>query len=451
MLSAFEQMNKNIAVVAEVAAWARKLGRTFVEPTYCYSRVAPPFDSMEAGGPVLRKELGNHAGKLRDLNRTDLWNCSIAKERLSAVRDVGGLCRGVPTISPGTFLRRLAQRPALKESIAVFFQGTHLKEVLEGSQGKAIVYLVGLHRRHVSNQDIADGECITKPCHGLTAGPAPSLIKDARKAADRARPYTCINVRSETTLTSASLGCPTKIYAAAARAWIALPEARNGTQLIVSDLYSATSGTYTAGGRHDHFKAILRARLEKLLFGGGSTSAEKPRPLNARSCGIGQQALLKTSFKRFCAWCAVLNHRVDRRAIFMVAPRWRGGTGRSPLALLMSAQVVQRAGELHGVRPLLPRATRGAPAPRGRSRTPTGTPRGLPRAACGAPAPRGRLRDPEGPPRGAAAAGGPRLGEGGHDGAGALRPRGHRCEPRRNHTPRPRRLLVGGGHAGWLY
>ena len=61
MLSAFEQMNKNIAVVGEVAAWAKKLNRIFVEPTYCYSRVAPPFDSIEAGGSVLQKELGNHA------------------------------------------------------------------------------------------------------------------------------------------------------------------------------------------------------------------------------------------------------------------------------------------------------------------------------------------------------------------------------------------------------
>ena len=42
MLSAFEQMNKNIGVVAEVASWAKKLGRTFVEPMYCRSRVAPP-------------------------------------------------------------------------------------------------------------------------------------------------------------------------------------------------------------------------------------------------------------------------------------------------------------------------------------------------------------------------------------------------------------------------
>ena len=302
MLSAFEQMNKNIAVVGEVAAWAKKLNRIFVEPTYCYSRVAPPFDSIEAGGSVLQKELGNHADRLRELNRTDLWKCSIAKQRLSSVRDIGGLCRKVPTISPATFLQRLEAKPALKESLAVFFQGAHLKEVLDGSRGKSIVYLVGLHRRLVSNHDIADGRCITKTCHGLKAGPAPSLIKVARKAADKARPYTCVNVRSETTLTAASLRCPAQIYAATARARAALPPLRNGTTLVVSDLYSSTSGTYTAGGRHDHLKEILRARLENLLFGGSRTAEATPRPLNARMCGAGQQALLGTSFKRFCAW-----------------------------------------------------------------------------------------------------------------------------------------------------
>ena len=305
MLSAFEQMNKNIAVVGEVAAWAKKLNRIFVEPTYCYSRVAPPFDSIEAGGSVLQKELGNHADRLRELNRTDLWKCSIAKQRLSSVRDIGGLCRKVPTISPATFLQRLEAKPALKESLAVFFQGAHLKEVLDGSRGKSIVYLVGLHRRLVSNHDIADGRCITKTCHGLKAGPAPSLIKVARKAADKARPYTCVNVRSETTLTAASLRCPAQIYAATARARAALPLLRNGTTLVVSDLYSSTSGTYTAGGRHDHLKEILRARLENLLFGGNRTAEATPRPLNARRCGARQQALLGTSFKEFCAWCAV--------------------------------------------------------------------------------------------------------------------------------------------------
>merc|ERR1719271_2280719 len=115
-------MNKNIAVVGEVAAWAKKLNRIFVEPTYCYSRVAPPFDSIEACGSVLQKELGNHADRLRELNRTDLWKCSIAKQRLSSVRDIGDLCRKVPTISPATFLQRLEVKPALKESLAVFFK-----------------------------------------------------------------------------------------------------------------------------------------------------------------------------------------------------------------------------------------------------------------------------------------------------------------------------------------
>jgi hypothetical protein len=53
MLSAFEQMNKNIGVVAEVASWAKKLGRTFVEPMYCRSRVAPPFAAAGETGLAL--------------------------------------------------------------------------------------------------------------------------------------------------------------------------------------------------------------------------------------------------------------------------------------------------------------------------------------------------------------------------------------------------------------
>ena len=53
LLSAWEQMNKNIAVVAEAAALAHKLGRTFVEPLYCRSRVVPPFDHPRDAGAVL--------------------------------------------------------------------------------------------------------------------------------------------------------------------------------------------------------------------------------------------------------------------------------------------------------------------------------------------------------------------------------------------------------------
>ena len=50
LLDASEQMNKNIAVVAEVAFWAKTLGRTFVEPVYCDSRVASPFNQTRDAG-----------------------------------------------------------------------------------------------------------------------------------------------------------------------------------------------------------------------------------------------------------------------------------------------------------------------------------------------------------------------------------------------------------------
>ena len=172
------------------------------------------------------------------INRTDLWKCSIAKQRLSSVRDIGGLCRKVPTISPATFLQRLEAKPALKDSLAVFFQGAHLKEVLDGSRGKSIVYLVGLHRRLVSNHDIADGRCITKTCHGLKAGPALKR-QGRREGRGQARPYTCVNVRSETTLRGPAALPARRRPARQNRAAPII----NGTTLVVSDLYSSTSGT----------------------------------------------------------------------------------------------------------------------------------------------------------------------------------------------------------------
>ena len=100
MLSAFEQMNKNIGVVAEVASWAKKLGRTFVEPLYCRSRVAPPFASAaETGlGMAVRVQAAH------DLRGVD-WTCrGQAKVPLSAARDVRQACRTVPMISAAAFL-----------------------------------------------------------------------------------------------------------------------------------------------------------------------------------------------------------------------------------------------------------------------------------------------------------------------------------------------------------
>ena len=55
LLTAWEQMNKNIAVVAEAAAYAREAGRTFVEPVYCRSRVRPPFDGPEVVGAAFAR------------------------------------------------------------------------------------------------------------------------------------------------------------------------------------------------------------------------------------------------------------------------------------------------------------------------------------------------------------------------------------------------------------
>ena len=51
-------MNKNIAVVAEAAAYAREAGRTFVEPVYCRSRVRPPFDGPEVVGAAFARADG---------------------------------------------------------------------------------------------------------------------------------------------------------------------------------------------------------------------------------------------------------------------------------------------------------------------------------------------------------------------------------------------------------
>ena len=101
--------------------------------------------------------------------------------------------------------------------------------------------------------------------------PAPRLVEDVRAAAAAARPYTCVNVRTEMTNAVGNPHCPGHIHAAASRAWAALPEARNGTKLIVSDAYASTTGTKAAGRRHNLFSS----RLEKLVFGGGAPSRRR--------------------------------------------------------------------------------------------------------------------------------------------------------------------------------
>jgi hypothetical protein len=80
-------------------------------------------------------------------------------------------------------------------------------------------------------------------CHGMLFAPAPRLVEDVRAAAAAARPYTCVNVRTEMTNAVGNPHCPGHIHAAAARAWAALPEARNGTKLIVSRIRVGSAGS----------------------------------------------------------------------------------------------------------------------------------------------------------------------------------------------------------------
>ena len=272
MLSAFEQMNKNIAVVAMVAEWAKKLGRTFVEPVYCRSRVVPPFASLREAGPALQRAIAA-AGpqKLRELRDPRLWSCpGHTKERLGATRDVQDLCTQVPLVSAETFRNRTRGDPTLRDSIEVVYHGADLQAAARNSRDKRVIYVVGWHRR-VRNDGIAKGVCLVSRCHGMLFAPAPRLVEDVRAAAALARPYTCVNVRTETTRAVGNPHCPGHIHAAAARAWAALPEAANGTKLIVSDAYAATTGTMGSGRSH----GLFSSRLEKLVFGGGAPSRRR--------------------------------------------------------------------------------------------------------------------------------------------------------------------------------
>ena len=262
MLSAFEQMNKNIGVVAEAASWAKKLGRTFVEPLYCRSRVAPPFAAVAETGLALAVRVR----AAHDLRGVD-WTCrGQAKVPLSAARDVRQACKTVPMISAAAFLARLERRPALRNSTALITQGTKNKRfsnIQRLQRGKAILYVAGLHR-HISYSQIAQGYCVARPCFGIQFGAAPRLVEDARRAAAAARPYTCVNVRTEWVLSESNLlRCPARIHDAARRAWAALPGAR-ATTLVVSDIFAETSGTYRGKSQ---IKAAMRDKLETLLFG----------------------------------------------------------------------------------------------------------------------------------------------------------------------------------------
>ena len=59
-----------------------------------------------------------------------------------------------------------------------------------------VIYVWDMHR-HVPTSDIATGACVRRPCYGMTFGPATHLAAAVARVAEAARPYTCLNWRSE--------------------------------------------------------------------------------------------------------------------------------------------------------------------------------------------------------------------------------------------------------------
>ena len=131
-----------ILTSTQVAEWAKRLGRTFVEPVYCRSRVVPPFASLQEGGPALTKALASP--KLRELRDPRQWSCpGHAKERLGATRDVQDLCTQVPLVSAETFLNRTRDDMTTRDSLEVVYHGADLRAAARSSRDKRVIYVVG--------------------------------------------------------------------------------------------------------------------------------------------------------------------------------------------------------------------------------------------------------------------------------------------------------------------
>lgn len=239
LLDASEQMNKNIAVVAEVAFWAKTLRRTFVEPVYCDSRVASPFNqTRDAGFNV--SHWAADMSRLAHKQLTDRhWTCDEEKEPFGAVHDLTSACRHVPIISSRRFVDLVKGRPELTTSVtfhvATFSERKDYggkNRVPEDSSSK-VLYVSGFARA-VTTAEIVRGACTKRAsdCFGFAFGVAKPLIQFATRTAAQAKPYTCVEWRAETSraaeMTEHELGqggpvklikCATQIYARTRDAW----------------------------------------------------------------------------------------------------------------------------------------------------------------------------------------------------------------------------------------
>ena len=112
--------------------------------------------------------------------------------------------------------------------------------------GQAVVYVWGMHR-HVPVSDIATGACVRRPCYGLTFGPSTNLAAKVARVAEDARPYACLNWRSEAVSMQYWPYCTQVLVDTLQEAWRA--EGRGGGRTVItSDVYGDTSGTWGLPG-----------------------------------------------------------------------------------------------------------------------------------------------------------------------------------------------------------
>ena len=114
--------------------------------------------------------------------------------------------------------------------------------------GQAVVYVWGMHR-HVPTSDIATGACVRRPCYGVTFGPSTTLAAKVARVAEAARPYACLNWRSEAVSTQFWPYCTQVLVDTIQEAWRAEGWA-GGRTIVTSDVYfdtSATSPRHRAG------------------------------------------------------------------------------------------------------------------------------------------------------------------------------------------------------------
>ena len=296
MVGAHEQENKNIAMVAEAASWARELKRTFVEPVMCNSRIVSPFDSREEAGEKLFEEFGS----AQAVTEPKTCRPGDGKLALSAEWDIDRMCKQVPTLSYPAFKALIADTPAARKAgggpglrdDAAFHKSEDFahdgKEISAGKenpkpkQAKArVLYVSNWYRSLPSRVVTRQGGCTAHTCFdGMQFLRAHRLQAFVRETARLAGRYTCVQWRSET---KASLKTVEKCAAALVRG-VAKAHAAEGVRdapvLLVSDLYGGASNTYKGFRSSPEAQRALKTLQRDLLGATWNESDVKTGPLS---------------------------------------------------------------------------------------------------------------------------------------------------------------------------